>query len=139
MRSDAPFQLDLPRACVEKAPDHPTAFCDGSLKQPRFQEWGLGGFGEWWPARRLEEKPLSRNEKEYCHARQEDDGLSLWGATAGQKTSSTRIELTTAILAAHQGGPQHILSDSMSFVRKANRIINGENLTRKKPWAIQKK
>ncbi len=135
--ADAPLELELPLPCDAPAPVSPNVYSDGSLKNPKLQDWSLGGFGVWWPGRQLRNQPLSFNENEYTQHREEPQGISVWGATTGQRASSCRTELTAGLLAIHQDGPTHICSDSRSFVNKAQKLADGANLTRKLPWTIQ--
>ena len=44
----------IPMACSVTPPEEPNVYTNGSLKKARFQAWAMGGFGIWWPGRRLE-------------------------------------------------------------------------------------
>ena len=67
----------------------------------------------------------------------EGNALSLWGAVAGLRCSSLRTELSAGCIAATAKGPVHQATDSMAYMRKINRLLAGEDLTRRKPWALQ--
>ena len=61
----------------------------------------------------------------------------MWGAITGQRASSCRTEIDGAILGICGPGPVYQISDSMSYSNKANALLQGQNLTKKTPWAIQ--
>ena len=124
--------------CEEAPPDKPNVYNDGSLKNPRNWYWGMGGYGVVWPARDLQIHPLTANEMDFAIREVDKLLVSLWGAMPGHKNSSTRAELAAGILALCGSGPVHQATDSEAYLKKANRILAGENLTRKTPWRLQK-
>ena len=65
------------------------------------------------------------------------DGLEGWGAVQGPRASSTRSELAGGIAAALAPYPIHIGADNLSFVNKANLIIDGHIKVSSKPWQLQ--
>ncbi len=64
------------------------------------------------------------------------DGLEGWGAVQGPKASSTRSELAGGCAAALAPYPIHLGSDNLTFVRRANLIINGTLKNCVKPWQL---
>jgi hypothetical protein len=147
LRGTVPPQTwSMPQPCTDRPPEKVNVYSDGSLKNPHSQMWALGGLGIWWPGRQLEEKPLSWAEKEFSHPcvcpawldRQPQDGTMLVGALTGQRCSSTRTELAAGILAIHAPGAVHQGTDSMAYTVRARRILQGEDLTKRKPWSIQR-
>ena len=65
------------------------------------------------------------------------EGVKLQGAINGAYCSSTRTEIAAAIFALSTNEAVHQATDSMAYKRKVDRLLNGENLQRKKPWALQ--
>jgi hypothetical protein len=136
----------MPHPCTDRPPEKVNVYSDGSLKNPHCQMWALGGLGVWWPGRRVEEMPLSWAEKEFAHQcigpawldHQPQDGMMLIGALTGQRCSSTRTELAAGILAIHAPGAVNQGTDSMAYTVRARNILDGADLTRRKPWSIQK-
>ena len=125
--------------CSETAPEEANLFCDGSLKNQRTQFWSLGGFGVWWPSRDLAEHPLTANEQSFSHHKVPSDGsVSLFGCLKGQRASSTRSEIMAGIIGAAGPGAIHQATDSMSYCKKVNKLLDGTCLTNRKPWGLQK-
>ena len=62
---------------------------------------------------------------------------TMWGAVAGLRSSSLRTELAAGCIAATAPGPIHQATDFMAYKAKANRILQGQNLTAKRPWGLQ--
>ena len=61
----------------------------------------------------------------------------MWVALSGHRCSSTRTEIAAGIVAASAEGPQHQGTDSQCYLDKLKKILNGECLTKKRPWLIQ--
>ena len=59
------------------------------------------------------------------------------GALSGHRCSSTRAELAAGIVAASAEKAQHQGTDSKAYLDKMQKLIDGENLTNKRPWSIQ--
>ena len=130
--------MPMPPPCHLPPPDKPNVYTDGALKNPAWQCWSLGGMGVWWPQRELLHHPLNQLEADYMSSRQEDTGVSLWGAVTGAECSSTRAELAGGCVAIAANQPIHQATDSQAYKNKANRILNGEDLTFRRPWGLQK-
>ena len=62
----------------------------------------------------------------------------MWSTLRGRRCSSTRAELMAGITAALANGPVHQGTDSSAYRSKCQLLLNGVNLTRKRPWALQK-
>ena len=62
----------------------------------------------------------------------------MHGALTGHRANSTRTELAAGILALLAPGPIHQGTDSKAYKDKAHRILQGQQLNRKKPWNLQK-
>jgi hypothetical protein len=132
--------LPTPYKCSVNAPDEINVFTDGSWIFPRKQFLGIGGAGVWWPKRTLTNQsentdlrwvPISDAEFEIAHAKQEDNGVSLYAKIGGYSGSSTRTEIAAGIIATCAHGPVHIGSDSKVFVDRANKLIEDIRLSRK--------
>ena len=61
----------------------------------------------------------------------------MWSPVPGHRHSSLRAELSAGIVAAASPQAVHFATDSMSFLKVAGKIIANQNLTRKRPWALQ--
>ena len=130
--------VHMPSKVDGKPPEKPNCYSDGSLKNPRYQKWSLGGFGLWWPGGDISNQPLGKTEAEFTVNTDNKDGIRMWGALPGGKTSSTRTELAAGLVAATAPIPVHQATDSMSYCRMANKITNGQKVKRRKPWAMTK-
>ena len=128
---------DLPTRCQEEAPDDITVYTDGSLINSRCHWWHLGGFGVWWPGRKIEDRPLTEQETTASYHKVTKAGVGLWGALTGHRCSSTRTEIAGGIVAASAQGPQHQGTDSQSYLSKLRKLLRGDVLTAKRPWSIQ--
>ena len=62
---------------------------------------------------------------------------SKCGALSGHRCSSTRAELAAGIVAASAEKAQHQGTDSKAYLDKMQKLIDGANLTNKRPWSIQ--
>ena len=67
--------------------------------------------------------PMSDGEVEVANWVQEEKGLTLYTKIGGYSGSSTRTELAAAIVSMAAHGPIHLASDSMAFVKAANRLM----------------
>ena len=137
-RHKGPFQLSsfaLPNWCHEQSPSEPNCYTDGTVKHPRFADYGLSGAGIWWPKRTIGAKELHTNEAE-CRHLETSGGLKVWGALFGPFVSSTRAELAGALLALSADGPVHIASDSANVVRQVKAILADTNYKPSKPWEL---
>ena len=130
--------LPLPQPCQQPPPQRPNVYTDGALKNPAWQNWSLGGMGVWWPARQLSHQLLNQLESDYMTSRQEDSGVSLWGAVTGYGCSSTRAELAGGCAALASDQSIHQATDSPAYKTKADRILQGHNVTARRPWGLQK-
>ena len=81
--------------------------------------------------------PITQNEDQYAYHEIDRNTVSLWGAMPGCKNSSTRTELGAGIIALCGNGPVHQATDSKAYRDKANRVLSGENLTKKTIWKLQ--
>ena len=52
----------------------------------------------------------------------EQDGIGMWGAMKGQRSSSTRMEIAGLVNAMTRAAPLHIALDSASAIAKAKRL-----------------
>ena len=134
----APFLPNVD-ACVDAAPDDVNAWTDGSKKHPRYQLFSLAGFGVWHTKRCMEE--LSHAEIDILQGTRTNDyvvGIGLHATLCGVFHSSTRAELAGAILAIVAPGPQHIASDSLAMVDRANSILQDPGRRPDRPYSLQK-
>ena len=123
--------------CHQLPPSIPNVHSDGALKLPSNWLWGMSGFGVVWNDRDLEIHPLTNNELDYAITSIQGKEVSLWGALPGHKSSSTRAELAAGIVTIAAPGPVHQATDSKSYLDKANLILEGIDVTSRKPWGIQ--
>ncbi len=81
--------------------------------------------------------PLTELEKQLAHFTSNEEGTCLWAALTGHRASSTRAELAAAILALTAPGAVHMATDSMAYQNKAQKIIDGQDMTKRKLWSLQ--
>ena len=81
--------------------------------------------------------PPNRIEEAFPKSKCGLRSISPWDTVTGTRCSCLRAELQAGIPAISADGPVHIATDSMSFKLKADRILAGECLTARRPWAIQ--
>ena len=126
-------KLPLPdaRPDDEEMPQEPNVYTNGSLKNGKVVNCQIGGFGVWWPGRRGDVVPRSKNETKFMHAEQEEEGLMQWGLLNSLRNSSARCEIGAIMMAMLADKVVHIASDSMAAIRKANDIIKHIDLRRK--------
>ena len=127
----------LPR-CEQPAPPTINVYTDGSRTIPTDDRWGLGAFGVWERERTIDNEPLNDIEDNHLVAENYKDGLAISGILTGMNNSSTRTEICGGIGALLANKPRHIGADNKAFTQMANRIIKGENITRKKQWPLHK-
>jgi len=128
--------LSPPPRCEGTPPVEPNAFSDGSLINTEVPSLGLGGAGIWYPNRNVSLHPPQQNEEDNAVITYKDGGMALHGAIFGPKASSTRTELAGGIMALSFSGPLHLASDSLKFVRWANKILFDISWTPGKPWEL---
>ena len=92
----------------------------------------------WWPKRDFEVHPPSCLEQKLTSWKHDTEGMSFWGAVVGHRASSTRTELAAGIVAAAASLSMHQATDSMAYKLKVNALLEGEDLTSRKPWSLQK-
>ena len=131
------LELPDPEFCHLHPPEQPNVHSDGSLKHPRVAHWSLGGFGVWWPERKLQDTPLTDGENQIASKHQVKEGLKMWGCITGQKASSTRAELAAGILTILGPGPIHQGTDSKSYMTRANNILQRNTKRKQKPWSLR--
>ncbi len=131
------LQLPDPEYCPHHPPEKPNVYSDGSLKHPRVAYWSLGGFGVWWPHRKLQDTPLTDGEDHIANTHQVDEGVKMWGCITGQKASSTRAELAAGILTILGPGPIHQGTDSKSYMVGAMNILQRKTKRKQKPWSLR--
>ena len=119
--------------CTRTPPQTPNVFSDGSWHAPTKRFLSLGGTGVWWPGRNILRNeikpdqycmPLSHGEKGVANWIRESDALTLFSKVGGFSGSSTRTELSAAIISLAANGPIHLASDSEGFVNMANALKN---------------
>ena len=86
----------------------------------------------------LKSTPPSCLEQKLTSWRHDTEGMSFWGAVVGHRASSTRTELAAGIVAAAASLPMHQATDSMAYKLKVNALLDGEDMTSRKPWSLQK-
>ena len=57
-----------------------------------------------------------------AHEQTQEEGIGLWGAMKGQRSSSTRMEIAGLVNAMTRAAPLHIALDSASTIAKAKRL-----------------
>lgn len=112
-----PLQVD------GEIPDEPSGYTDGGLANPSTQWWALGGFGVWWPQQEADTSYCNEVlQQQYAHQDVTEKGIGLWGKMAGQRNSSTRMEIAGSIIAMSRATPLRIAADSKSMIDKAMRL-----------------
>ena len=132
--------IALPMACTQQPPAEPNVYPDGSLTSPTEPLYSLGGAGAWHPRRQLHEQGTSEAEANMAVVSQEAEGLKLFTHMNGYGGSSTRLEITGALLGMVADKAVHLGTDSSSFLKKALTIHNHirSGTLPKRPWPLQK-
>ena len=86
----------------------------------------------------MEINSCSSAEEEFAKHFVNEEHVSFWGAITGFRASSTRTELAAGIIAATAGLGVHQATDSMAYCTKRNKLLQGKNLTRRRPWNLHK-
>ena len=92
----------------------------------------------WWPQRDMDMYPCSSTEEDFAHHSTVAEDVSMWGTLVGFRASSTRAEIAAGVVAATAPMAVHQATDSMSYYKKFQKIKEGKNLIRKRPWNLHK-
>ena len=82
--------------------------------------------------------PCSSTEEDFAHHSTVAEDVSMWGTLVGFRASSTRAEIAAGVVAATAPMAVHQATDSMSYYKKFQKIKEGKNLIRKRPWNLHK-
>ena len=114
--------LPTPAPCSQAPPTEPNTYTDGSLSNPRKQEWALGGYGIWYPASPHQPK-VSQLQAQYTTSNTDEEGIRMWNTANGKWNSSTRTELAALMVAMLAEGPIHAALDNQTGVEKTAAMI----------------
>ena len=129
-----------PNPTMDRPPQHPNVYSDGSVKNPTEPQFSLGGAAAWHPQRELAQRPASNSEANIGVFAQQAHGLKVITHLQGHTGSSTRLEIAAAILAVAADGPIHLATDSQSFRSKALHVhhLIQTHSSPQRPWALQR-
>ena len=119
------------------SPEVPNVYTDGGLMHPSQVNWQLGTYATWHPQRVMQSEPVSDFELDNASLRVQPNGIALAGKLADFASSSTRLEIAAGVLAMARPQPISVLSDSASFLKKANAILINPFAKQSKPWPLQ--
>ena len=105
------------------APVEANVYGDGSINLLDRLGWRSSGCGGWWPRRTPEDSPEDGAERAAAFVSLLDGGLALHSAMPGHSSSSTRMEIGAAIIAALAPVPAHFASDRAAYVAVARRLL----------------
>eukprot|EP00973_Karenia_brevis_P064902 9014037-Karenia_brevis.AAC.1 len=108
----------MPAKIVERAPELPNVYTDGSLNHPTLPTYALATAGIWHPGRQSEALPLTTLEKELALHKFTNDGLESYYYLTGLPSSSTRTELLGLLGSLYIPQGVHVALDNQAVVNK---------------------